>query len=61
LKSKEEEPKVERDFQELIDECINDEGVIDLSKMEKLEGSCGSNGGKGCDVTKGPCSCGGWH
>ena len=40
---------------------MNDEGVIDLAKMQELEGSCGCNGGKGCDVTEGPCSCGGWH
>ena len=40
---------------------MTDEGTIDLSKMEELEGSCGKNGGKGCNVTEGPCSCGGWH
>jgi len=50
-----------RTFQKLIDECMTDDGAIDLAKMEELEGSCGCNGGKGCDVTGGPCSCGGWH
>lgn len=53
--------KKKKTFQELIEECMNDEGVINLSKMEELEGSCGSNGGKGCDVTEGPCNCGAWH
>lgn len=36
-------------------------GKIDLRKMEKLEGRFGKNGGRGCDVRKGPCSCGAWH
>ncbi len=36
-------------------------GAIDLSKMQELEGRFGSNGGRGCDVTEGPCSCGAWH
>ncbi len=36
-------------------------GAIDLAKMEKLDGRYGYNGGNGCDVLSGPCSCGAWH
>ena len=50
-----------RTYEELISECTNDDGAIDALKMELLEGSCGTNGGRGCDVTSGPCSCGAWH
>jgi len=62
-KEKEEKTKKvkKRTFQELIDECMTEDGAIDLAKMEELEGSCGCNGGKGCDVTEGPCSYGGWN
>lgn len=58
---KELKSKKKKTFQELIKECMTDEGVIDMSKMGELEGSCGRNGGRGCDVTDGPCSCGAWH
>ena len=36
-------------------------GAIDLSRIEALEGRFGSNGGRGCDVRSGPCSCGAFH
>lgn len=36
-------------------------GAIDLRRMEQLEGRFGSNGGRGCDVRRGACSCGAWH
>lgn len=36
-------------------------GIIDLSQIDRFEGRCGTNGGRGCDVTNGPCSCGAWH
>tara|TARA_Y100000310_G_scaffold94631_1_gene92387 strand:- start:2697 stop:2990 length:294 start_codon:yes stop_codon:yes gene_type:complete len=35
--------------------------VVDLGAMDALEGRFGSNGGRGCDVRSGPCSCGAWH
>jgi hypothetical protein len=35
-------------------------GAISLMIMEAHAGVCGWNGSK-CDVTVGPCSCGGWH
>lgn len=61
-KKNENDKKIKRrTFQELIEECMNDDGSISISKMQELEGSCGYNGSKGCDVTEGPCSCGGWH
>lgn len=34
---------------------------IDSRKMQELEGRYGYNGGRGCDVLHGPCSCGAWH
>lgn len=36
-------------------------GDIDPRKIQELEGRFGTNGGKGCDVAQGPCSCGAWH
>ncbi len=35
--------------------------VLHLGKMQSLEGRYGYNGGAGCDVLDGPCSCGAWH
>jgi len=35
--------------------------AIDLMELEKHEGDYGYNGGIGCDVRDGPCSCGAWH
>ncbi len=35
--------------------------AIHLGKMQELEGRFGYNGGTGCDVLEGPCSCGAWH
>jgi hypothetical protein len=35
--------------------------AIDLGKMQEFEGRFGHNGGRGCDVRSGPCSCGAWH
>lgn len=35
--------------------------AIDLRKIEELEGRFGYNGGRGCNVRSGPCSCGAWH
>lgn len=36
-------------------------GGIDPRRLDALEGRYGSNGGRGCDVRSGPCSCGAWH
>lgn len=42
---------------------LTDDGraAIDMQVMQSFEGRYGSNGGKGCDVAEGPCSCGAWH
>lgn len=34
-----------------------DSGVMDAHSRIKI----GQNGGRDCDVTEGPCSCGAWH
>lgn len=48
-------------FENVIAYATTENGAIDLARMEKLEGRFGSNGGRGCDVLSGPCSCGAWH
>jgi len=35
--------------------------VLSLAAMQTHEGRFGYNGGQGCDVLEGPCSCGAWH
>lgn len=47
-------------FESLINYASTKDG-IDLRKIESQEGRYGSNGGRGCDVLTGPCSCGAWH
>lgn len=54
-------PTESRSFEQLTSQTVNEDGAIDLGKIDAFEGSCGSNGGRGCDVTSGPCSCGAWH
>jgi hypothetical protein len=48
-------------FEEVIIYSMDTNGAIDLRKLQSLEGRFGYNGGKGCDVLEGPCSCGAWH
>ena len=49
-------------FNDVVNYATNDEGCIDLSKIEELEGRYSHiHGNKNCDVLKGPCACGGWH
>ena len=40
--------------------CIID-GAMDLEVLDAHEGIHGYNGGVGCDVSSGPCSCGAFH
>lgn len=49
-------------FEELRSCCFVD-GILDLQIMDAHEefASVGKNAGLRCDVTSGPCSCGGWH
>lgn len=49
------------DFGSVVAHAMTPEGAIDLAKIQELEGRFGSNGGRGCDVRRGPCSCGAWH
>lgn len=37
------------------------DGVRDPMRTRHLEGRYGTNGGRGCDVLRGPCSCGAFH
>lgn len=46
---------------DVVAHAMTPTGAIDLAKMQELEGRYGSNGGRGCDVARGPCSCGAWH
>ena len=44
-------------------ECCMINGVVALSLIEAHGKfvSLGKNGGVNCDITSGPCACGGWH
>jgi len=54
--------KVGSTFENVLNYSIDKNSrAIDLLKMSSLEGRYGSNGGRGCDVRSGPCSCGAWH
>ena len=44
-----------------ISQAMTEDGVLDLRKLQEIEGLYGYNGGQGCDVLEGPCSCGAWH
>lgn len=52
----------QHDFLELQRCCVID-GVLDTRIMDAHEkyASLGTNGGRRCDVKRGPCSCGAWH
>ena len=62
-KTKKDDKKKEigTDFNDVLNHAMTKTGAIDLKKMEELRGRFGSNGGRGCDVLSGPCSCGAWH
>ena len=49
------------DLNDVVKYARDRNGNISISKMEYLEGLHGHNGGRGCDVLRGPCSCGAWH
>lgn len=53
--------KKAKTFEEVVKSVTTEDGAIDLMALQRLEGSCGYNGGRGCDVFLGPCSCGAWH
>lgn len=49
-------------FDGLVRCCMND-GAINTAIMQAHEDYApqGVNGGRRCDVSRGPCSCGAWH
>lgn len=49
-----------KNLDELTNCCLLN-GAIDSLVWQAHEGIQGRNGGKGCDVLEGPCSCGAWH
>ena len=63
IKDVQEHPDRHRhDFSGLQLCCIVD-GILDSRIMDAHEqhASFGTNGGRRCDVSHGPCSCGAWH
>lgn len=56
-------PNSHRHDFEGLQRCCFLNGALDGRLMEAHEthASVGSNGGRSCDVTSGPCSCGAWH
>ncbi len=44
-----------------LNQCCWNGSALDLGLMQAHEGLQGRNGGRGCDVSRGPCSCGAWH
>ncbi len=59
---KENPEKHKHDFNGL-NQCCFINGAIDLGLMDAHTqyASQGTNGGRGCDVSSGPCACGAWH
>lgn len=53
-------PELHRHNFDGLTSCCMVRGAISLQIMDAHEGICGQNGSK-CDVTSGPCSCGGTH
>jgi hypothetical protein len=49
-------------FEELTRCCMHGD-ALDLQLMDAHEkhASLGTNGGRRCDVSRGPCACGSWH
>ena len=46
-----------------LNRCCWLDGALDLSLIDAHSRYApqGRNGGQGCDVRRGPCSCGAWH
>lgn len=56
-------PKNHRHSFEELQQCCFVEGAVDLLVLDAHEryAALGYNGGRPCDTTSGPCSCGAWH
>lgn len=54
--------KHRHDFENLM-LCSTIDGVLDTSLLETHSQyvKLGTNGGRACDTTSGPCACGAWH
>jgi hypothetical protein len=63
LKEIKEHPERHRHTFEGLQLCCFHGGALDLQLMDAHEthARTGTNGGRNCDVTSGPCSCGSWH
>lgn len=63
LKDIQENPDRHRHEYSGLERCCFVDGALDLGLMEAHEknASFGYNGGRACDVSRGPCSCGAWH
>lgn len=46
-------------FEELVKCCTDNLGAVNMALMEAHEGLVGPS--RRCDVSSGPCACGGWH
>lgn len=44
-----------------LQRCCTINGAVDVRLYEAHAGLLGSNGGRNCDVSSGPCACGAWH
>ena len=46
-----------------LTDCCTIDGILILSLTDAHERNVdlGTNGGRRCDVSSGPCSCGAWH
>jgi hypothetical protein len=46
-----------------LQRCCFVNGALDMRVLDAHEtyASLGTNGGRRCDVSRGPCSCGAWH
>ena len=53
-------PEKHRHSWEGLQACCITDGAFNGALMVAHEGLIGSNGAR-CDVSEGPCSCGGWH
>lgn len=58
-----EHPERHRHDFEALQRCCTVDGALDLGLLEAHSAAAplGRNGGRACDVTSGPCSCGAWH
>ena len=63
LKDIKEHPARHRHTFEELQLCCFHDGALDLLLMAAHEthASTSTNGGRSCDVSSGPCSCGAWH